>query len=581
MAPRFQLARTFTFASLLAISAVAITLLYSNNRQFRVFEAVQQSNAAAVHALQGDFVRRADDVARRDMIAISEQGHVNLARLFSNALWRSALGPYMDKAATVDFAPCRALPDILDPQGRVVQGLAKRNCFSKGGVLLTQLPGFDQVDRLVRDTMHGSNLYKIKVFDLAGTTIYATDATQIGEDKSGTQGWRTASREGRPVSELTFRGSFSAAHGDVEDRDLVLSYLPVREPDGDRIVGVVELYADVTPFLDRIQSTEAEFRQVAWDNEQRLAAQADVNRAMVVNTSRNQAIVVVGLLVVLYLVLLAVVHRAQDIIERQAADSDAARQRVAHADKMTLLGQMVAGVAHQLNTPLAFCKNNVQLSIRALEDLRDAVQRRVKRIDSGDVPDELPAALRELAEARHMLGDTLMGMGQMNELVDHLRSFSRVDRAMSPDVDLNTTLGTVCYIARTVIAPRIELVQRFEGLPRITCNVSQLNQVFLNLIVNAAQAITGAGTITVSTGVEGDHLCVTVHDTGCGIQPDALPHIFEAHFTTKPAGEGTGLGLSIARDIVRDHGGDIEVRSEVGVGTEFRVRLPLRVEGVA
>ena len=129
---------------------------------------------------------------------------------------------------------------------------------------------------------------------------------------------------------------------------------------------------------------------------------------------------------------------------------DADRQRVAHADKMTLLGQMVAGVAHQLNTPLAFCKNNVQLSIRALEDLRDAVQRRVKRIDSGDVPDELPAALRELAEARHMLGDTLMGMGQMNELVDNLRSFTRLDRARTESVDLNATLSSVVYIAKAV-----------------------------------------------------------------------------------------------------------------------------------
>jgi len=392
------------------------------------------------------------------------------------------------------------------------------------------------------------------------------------------------------MSELTFRGSFSTAHGEVENRNLIVSYVPVREPEGDRIVGVVELYADVTPFVAQIQETEAEFRRVALANEERMGVQANQTRAAVYATTRTQAGVVVGLLLVLYVVLLLAVQRAQRVIERQASETDAARQRVAHTEKMTLLGQMVAGVAHQLNTPLAFCKNNVQLSIRAIEELGDAVHRHLKRTDhvfpeaSPDEPDEpaeLPTALKEVREARHMLGDVLMGMGQMNELVDHLRSFSRVDRAMSPDVDLNTTLGTVCYIARTVIAPRIELVQRFEGLPRITCNVSQLNQVFLNLIVNAAQAIKDDGTIKVATRVDGDNLCVSVRDTGCGIPADVLPRIFRRPLHHQTGRRSTGLGLAIALGIVRDHGGDIQVSSEVGVGTEFRVRLPLRVEGVA
>jgi len=392
------------------------------------------------------------------------------------------------------------------------------------------------------------------------------------------------------MSELTFRGSFSTAHGEVENRNLIVSYVPVREPEGDRIVGVVELYADVTPFVAQIQETEAEFRRVALANEERMGVQANQTRAAVYATTRTQAGVVVGLLLVLYVVLLLAVQRAQRVIERQASETDAARQRVAHTEKMTLLGQMVAGVAHQLNTPLAFCKNNVQLSIRAIEELGDAVHRHLKRTDhvfpeaSPDEPDEpaeLPTALKEVREARHMLGDVLMGMGQMNELVDHLRSFSRVDRAMSPDVDLNTTLGTVCYIARTVIAPRIELVQRFEGLPRITCNVSQLNQVFLNLIVNAAQAIKDDGTIKVATRVDGDNLCVSVRDTGCGIPADVLPRIFRRplHHQTGRRRHGPGAGDRLG--IVRDHGGDIQVSSEVGVGTEFRVRLPLRVEGVA
>ena len=141
--------------------------------------------------------------------------------------------------------------------------------------------------------------------------------------------------------------------------------------------------------------------------------------------------------------------------------------------------------------------------------------------------------------------------------------------------NLNAALGSVCYIAKTVISTKITLERAFQSLPAIGCNVSQLNQVFLNLINNAAQAIEGTGTVTVSTQTDGRHITVSVRDTGRGIPADVLPRIFEAYFTTKPDGEGTGLGLAIARNIVEEHGGDIQVSTELGLGTEFRVRLPI------
>ncbi|MCY1546380.1 Sensor protein ZraS [compost metagenome] len=133
------------------------------------------------------------------------------------------------------------------------------------------------------------------------------------------------------------------------------------------------------------------------------------------------------------------------------------------------------------------------------------------------------------------------------------------------------------YIAKSVISTKVRVVETFEELPPLECNVSQLNQVFLNLIVNAAQSIRGAGTITVTTSRDRERICVAIHDTGNGIAEDVLPRIFDPYFTTKPAGEGTGLGLAIAKDIVVEHGGEIVVDTQIGVGTRFRVSLPLQV----
>lgn len=590
MAPRFQLIRHFTLYSLAAITAVAAALIVIEERQAGFFETVQQREVETVAAIQTEFVSKADEAARSDLIAINEQGNINLTRMFVNALWPHTIAPFLAETATIDFSPCRALPDETDPQGRTVAGPAKAECFRRGGVMLTQLRGFGAVDQAVRDAMRGSSVVKIKVFDLQGTTIYATDATQMGEDKSRSPGWTSAARDGKALSELTFSGEFSAAHGRIENRNLIYSYLPVREPGSERIAGVVELYADVTPFIARINATGEAFRQSAHDKQQRLLAQAAVNRSAVDDSSRTQVVIVVALLLGLFCVLLVVVRRAQRVMERQASEAEASRQRLAQSERMTSLGQMVAGVAHQLNTPLAFSRNNVQMSIGALDDLAHAVERSLITrapvaagpIDDADGPaDTLADAMEDVREARQMLEDVLLGMNQMNELVDNLRHFSRLDSARTASANINAALGSVCYIARTVISTRIELVKRFQDLPPISVNLSQLNQVFLNLIVNAAQAIRDSGTITVATAVEGDQVCIAIRDNGCGIAPEVLPRIFDAYFTTKPAGEGTGLGLSIARDFVREHGGDIVVRSQVGVGSEFRVLLPIKPRGEA
>lgn len=588
----FRLTRYFTATSLVAFGVVAATLMYFEHRQSNFFQTVQTSSAQMLSGIQSDFVNRADAVARRDLLAVNEQGNVNLTRLFSNALWASELSPYLVESGAVDFSLCRAMPDAVDAQGKGSATPEKKACFKQTGARLQTLASFAPLDARVRETMEGSTIFKIKVYDLNGITVYSTELAQVGEDKSGSVAWQAA-RNGKPISELTFRDKFSALQGVVENRDLIASYLPVIEPGSQKVVGVFEVYADVTPFLGQIKATSGEFKQVALTNEARLADQASDNQLEVQKSANRQLLIVAGLLALLYVVLLSIVRRAQTVIERQARESDATKQRLAQSEKMTSLGQMVAGVAHQLNTPLAFSKNNVQMSIQALDQLEGAVHRQIRHssyraealhagaeaatdaASDAQVAQGLAGAMLEVREAREMLSDVLMGMGQMNELVDNLRSFTRLDRAQTASVNLNTALGSVCYIAKTVISTKVRLEQAFEPLPAIECNVSQLNQVFLNLINNAAQAIKDSGTITVSTRADARHITVSIRDTGSGIRADVLPHIFEAYFTTKPDGEGTGLGLAIARNIVNEHGGDIEVSSEVGVGTEFRVRLPV------
>jgi signal transduction histidine kinase len=180
-----------------------------------------------------------------------------------------------------------------------------------------------------------------------------------------------------------------------------------------------------------------------------------------------------------------------------------------------------------------------------------------------------------------MLGDTLQGIDQMHGLVQNLQNFTRLDRSKTAQFDLNEGLRTVTYIARTAIPKRVEVVEEYGDLQLVECNPSQLNQVFLNLINNAAQAIPGNGKVTVRSKMEGKRIRVDVSDTGTGIPEHAQSRIFESYFTTKPRGEGTGLGLPIVKSIVEQHGGEVRFRTRLGEGTTFSVYLPLTLPGAA
>lgn len=497
---RFQLVRYFTATSLVAFIIVAVVLGYAYR-----------------------------EVSTRRLVELQEANHVTLTRQFANTLWAGTFAPHVEATANL----------------------------SKDA--LAQAAVDASLDAKILGLMRGTSTFKVKVFDLAGRTVYSSERKQIGEDKRANAGFRSA-RSGSPSSELTHRDSFSAFEGVVEDRDLISSYVPVAGPGG-RIEGVFEIYSDVTPFLDAIERTQ-------WQ--------------------------VVGLVVILlgalYGALYLIVRRADGILRRQEAEQEQAQQRVAQSEKMAGLGQMVAGVAHQLNTPIAFMKSNTGMMIEGLQQLDVPVRvgRGLIGIARQATTDDVQVGLGALrpwaatntapvpaiTDLKQMAEDMLGGLDQMSELVVNLREFTRLDRSRIASFDLNRGLRNVIYIARSSMPTGVTVVEDLEPLPSIACNPSQLNQVFLNLVNNAAQAIEGTGTVVVRSRREAGGLRVDVEDDGRGIPAEVRERIFEPYFTTRGGAGGTGLGLSIARDIVEAHGGRITVTSVPGQ-TVFTVSLPL------
>jgi len=264
---------------------------------------------------------------------------------------------------------------------------------------------------------------------------------------------------------------------------------------------------------------------------------------------------------------------------------ETARHQAMQAEKMASIGQLAAGVAHEINNPIGFVLSN----FRSLERYMTAVFGVIAAYEAAEPLLADSAALASLRrtkedaeldfvkeDVKQLLVESGDGLDRVKRIVQDLKDFSRVGENEWQTADLIRGLESTLNVVRNEIKYKADVVKHYGPTPEVECMPSQLNQVFMNLLVNAAHAIAVRGTITIGSGTSGDQVWVAVSDTGSGIAPDVLGRIFDPFFTTKPVGQGTGLGLSLSYSIVRRHAGRIEVESELGVGTTFRVWLPLR-----
>jgi signal transduction histidine kinase len=259
----------------------------------------------------------------------------------------------------------------------------------------------------------------------------------------------------------------------------------------------------------------------------------------------------------------ALTQRLRIVLERRALlDERRHLPTLIHEDRMATLGRLSAGVAHEINNPLTFVNGNVELAQRTVERLL------------GSADGEQRASVEEL---RVYLEDVAIGTERIRQLMTDLRTFARPANSDQAPVDVHRAIDAALRMAGHELRPRARVVKDYRADRPVLADVGRLMQVFVNLLVNAAQAITtpdDRAEVRVSTWVEGEAVVAEVRDTGTGIPDEHLPRLFEPFFTTKPHGVGTGLGLSISRAIIESLRGVIQVESEVGVGSAFRVHLP-------
>jgi len=264
-----------------------------------------------------------------------------------------------------------------------------------------------------------------------------------------------------------------------------------------------------------------------------------------------------------------------------------AHNQLLQSEKMASIGQLAAGVAHEINNPVGYVSSNLgalQNYVRNLLQLISAYE---------DCEEELPAQRRESLNAlkreididflrediRELMAESQGGLQRVKRIVQDLKDFSHVSDSEIQWSNLESGLESTLNVVWNELKYKAEVVKDYGNIPEVECIPSQLNQVFMNLLVNAAQAIRDHGVITLRTRHVDESVCIEIADNGSGIPPEIINRIFDPFFTTKPVGTGTGLGLSITHGIIRKHKGRIEVDSEPGKGTSFRIYVPIRQTG--
>jgi signal transduction histidine kinase len=284
--------------------------------------------------------------------------------------------------------------------------------------------------------------------------------------------------------------------------------------------------------------------------------------------------------------LMAALQDKNILLETLVKKLNEAQSQLMQSEKMASIGQLAAGVAHEINNPIGYINSNLgtlEKYIKNLFSIVDTFEQAETQLDKRSEPYVRLQALKKQLDLGFLREDifTLMnesreGVERVKNIVQNLKDFSHVDESEWQWADLLKGLDSTLNVVWNELKYKAEVIKEYGKLPQVECLPFQLNQVFMNMLVNAAQAIDTQGTITIRTGTSGDEVWVEFTDTGHGIQPENLDRIFEPFFTTKAVGKGTGLGLSLSYSIVQKHHGRIHVASEIGKGTTFRIFLPIR-----
>ena len=261
-----------------------------------------------------------------------------------------------------------------------------------------------------------------------------------------------------------------------------------------------------------------------------------------------------------------------------------AKGQLEQSEKMAAIGQLAAGVAHEINNPIGYVRSNLGALAKYVDGLLSVIEAYARAEPALAAH---PALLDDLTQAKAaadldfvqedvgvLIRESREGVDRVRKIVENLREFTRLDGADWQHFNLELGLDSTLGILESELRGKVEVVRDYAGLPEVECIAAQINQVFMNLITNAVQAIPERGVITVRTGQAHDSVWVEITDDGVGIAVENLQRVFEPFFTTKPVGKGTGLGLSLAYGIVQQHGGNLTVCSEPGSGATFRVTLP-------
>ena len=268
------------------------------------------------------------------------------------------------------------------------------------------------------------------------------------------------------------------------------------------------------------------------------------------------------------------------------AELKSTQSQMLQREKMASIGQLAAGVAHEINNPIGFVSSNLRSLDKYLKKLTGYLGT-LESTFKGKNPESWQEIKSErkklkidflLEDCNDLIAESLDGSDRVRKIVQNLKTFSRVDQAEEQLTDLNECLESTIAIVWNEIKYKSKLEKNLNELPDLYCNPQELSQVFTNIIVNAAQAIEKDGFIQIRSWHDEDSIFVAIQDSGKGIPKENLEKIFDPFFTTKAVGEGTGLGMSISYEIVKKHGGDINIDSEVGHGTTFTISLPIILE---